>query len=294
MSLTKACANLTREEKRKEYNYDFSKAQDTHQELVHDLIGYGSPFFDYKINTTEIESYLHDSWDKFIYAAKILPPASSEHDRLVTLILTVREFGVFTRKNQNGAEVAELPNGQRLWADLPYLAQDFQAFWIDESMRLASVERESLATFTAKICASGICSADFAHCALWLLRTTLETDRPDSNPSSEQSKGAEASADAQVCISDLLPSLVQWMKHSNYKLAALCVGNLISPGLAVRDPSATSLGPLAKRAHITQEGFSVERWLFLETTTRGLVSHWESGRGKVCEAMFRTYGFDGS
>src|ERR1700759_2687773 len=63
-------------------------------------------------------------------------------------------------------------------------------------------------------------------------------------------------------MSDLLPSLVQWMKHSNHKLAALCVGNFNSLGLAGRDPSATSLGPLAKKAHIAQEGFSVERWLF--------------------------------
>jgi hypothetical protein len=257
-----ACAKLTREEKRKEYKYDFTKAQDTWQELVHDVMGYGIPYFDYTINTAEIESDLHDTWDSFIYAAKVLPSTSSEHDRLVTLILNARELGQFTRKNERGIEEARLSNGQRLWTDLPYLAQDLQAFWMDESMSLTPTERKSLSVFTAKSCASGICSADLALCALWLFKEALETERPVSNPSAENPPSNDTLADSQVSISDLVPALVQWMKHSNHKLASLCAGSSGSPGTAIHNSSKTSPGPLARRAQIAQEGFSLERWLF--------------------------------
>jgi len=247
-----ACANLTREEKRKEYNYDFSKAQDTHQDLVHGLTGYGIPFFDHKIDISDIKSHLHDTWDRLIYAAKVIPSTSAEHDRLVTLISTVRELGTFTRarKNENGleeVEEAKLPTSQRLWTDLPYLAQDIQAFWINEFANLGSEEKESLATFTAKLCASGICSAELAQCALWLFKTTLET---------------ESSSDTQANMSSLLPALLQWMKHSNHKLISLCVGKSSPSRSAALDSSVTSPGLLAKEAQVSSEGLSVERWLF--------------------------------
>jgi len=195
---------------------------------------------------------LHDAWDKIIHAATILPIDSAEHDRLLTLVHEVRELGFLVHKKKNyqsGIEEineAKMPNGQRLWTDLPYLAQDCQKYWLEESIRLPAAERSSLAVLTAKLCSTGICSVELAQCALWLFKETLETDLKDSTP-----------------LPDLLPACVEWLNHCNHKLAKLSADNTnpldssrqlsLAPGLLTKNTNNTN---------ITRDGFSIARWLF--------------------------------
>ena len=105
---------------------------------------------------------------------------STEHDRLVTLVLEVRELGSFAQEKDvasgNSQEAAIMPNSQRLWTDLPYLGQDFQDFWTEEFIGLNIIERENLAVLTAKLCAVGVCALDLAGCALWLFKQALQTE----------------------------------------------------------------------------------------------------------------------
>jgi hypothetical protein len=177
----------------------------------------------------------------------------------------VRELGPFARKRKSATpegegdnEVAIMPNGQRLWTDLPYLAQAFQDFWMNESTGLSITERESLAVLTAKLCATGVCSVDLSQCALWLFKEALETDRSHAS-----TIGDDDSKDARPSVSDLLPACIVWMDYSNYKLARLSVDNCNPDSGSARDDQvSTSPGPLAVEANITQPGFSVARWLF--------------------------------
>jgi hypothetical protein len=240
----------TREQKRSEYELDFTKSQHTRQELKNYLHRIVHHYFVWRTNIATTEEDLHDAWDELIYAAKIIPSASSEHDRLLSLVLEVRELGPIVRKRkieETGTEESEsaiMYNGQRMFIDLPYLGEDFQIFWIKESLSLANGERESLAVFTAKLCSAGVCSVDLAQCALWFFKETLETDPKDSGHS----------------LADLLPTCIEWLNHGNSKLAKLSADQC-STASSGHEVSITP-GPLASKANITQPGFSMSRWLF--------------------------------
>jgi hypothetical protein len=239
----------TREQKRSEYETDFAKAQQTRQDFKDYLHRIVHHYFVWRTDIASLEEDLHDSWDELIYAAKIIPSVSSEHDRLLSLVLEVRELGpiVRKRKTETGIEESEsaiMSNGQRMFIDLPYLGEDFQLFWTNESLGLANVERESLAVFTAKLCAAGVCSIDLAQCALWLFKETLETDAKDSGHS----------------LPDLLPTCIEWLKYGNDKLAKLSADGCSTAGNGQQ--AAISPGPLASKANVTQPGFSMARWLF--------------------------------
>jgi hypothetical protein len=248
--------HLMRNQKRSEYRYSLLSAQKNWQGLHDDLYRIGHQYFDYSADLVFIDECLHDAWDELIHIAKGISSESPEHDRLLALVISVRELGLFKRKPIGATpdveeEVAIFANDQRLWTDLPYLAQDFQNFWIHESMSLPASERENLATLTAKLCAAGICSVDLAWCALWLFKEVLETDRPEG----------ENSKDSRPSLSDLLPVCVEWLNYGNFKLAKLCADNCQSAA-GKTYPASMSPGPLALKANIKQQGFSVARWLF--------------------------------
>lgn len=256
-----AVSYVSREDKRKEFKQNYSNALATWKDIRDDLFRIGHQYFDYTAGIPEVAESLHDTWDELIHAAKVLPSMSSEHDRLVTLVLEVRELGLFTRPKKDatfgdGHEVAVMPNGQRLWTDVPYLQQEFKLSWTTESMGFTVAERESLAVLTAKLCASGVCATDLACCALWLFRETLEKERPLT----AQSSGDRASKDSYPPIIDLLPACVEWLKYGNHKLVKLSVENFRP--VVSDDEASTSPGPLASQVNITQHGFSVQRWLF--------------------------------
>ncbi|KAM5458262.1 hypothetical protein MaudCBS49596_000175 [Microsporum audouinii] len=261
--------NLTRGEKRK--GFDHANTQETYEGLCNDAHSIGRSYLDNQSTASEIEGRLHDLWDELIHAARTTPALNPEHDRLVVLIMKVRELGPFP-VNQKDRDVlppaeirdtATLPNGERLWVDLPYLVQEIQDSWINESMGFSSAERQSLAVLTAKLCAVGICSDSLSHCALWLFKEALETERPDisSLPSARLGDGSEE--DSRPTILDLLPACLEWLKHNNTKLAKLSLVNY-DPGNSTADADGllTTPGELAIKSNVRQPGFSLARWLF--------------------------------
>ena len=206
---------------------------------------------------------MHDLWHVFIQAARTTQADDPAQDRLVAQVLFARSLGTLRRTTTTGTEKEEAitSDGARIWTDLPYLVTDLREAWLNSS-NLSPAHRHNLAAFTARLTALGICDADLSVCALWLLRTALETPRPlspaeaDSDPSKEL-----------LSIIDLLPACITWFQHSNHKLLTLSVQNHVptapipdpdpDPGLPLPEP-----GPLAQNAGISQPGFSVPRWLF--------------------------------
>jgi hypothetical protein len=237
-----AVRDLTREEKRNEYNYTAAKILETWSDLSYSLIAINQ-CCDTEVEVSKTEELLHDAWDEFIHAAKIIPAGNAEHDRLVTLLLQMRELGSFHRKrmDRNGEmEVTEMSNGQIVWTDMPYLLDDLLQYWFNESTSLSSEEIENLAAFTSKLCGSGVCANDAGGCALWLFKQALEND-------------------ADTLLHKLLPACIQWLSNANFKLAKLSVENCTP---AAKDLSALLPGSRLKEVGVTEPGFSLERWLF--------------------------------
>lgn len=246
-----AARNLSREEKRREFEHHVAEAAETRKGLRENLISIGLNYIIHSSGADEMEEQLRDVWDELIHAARTLPAESPELDRLVTLVLEVRELGLIGRvkSDAHGREDAVLPNGQRLWSDLPYLAHELQDSWANESTGFTVRERTSLAALTAKLCAVGVCAADVALCGLWLFKEALETDRPPSD-------GGDTGQGPWLL--QLLPACLEWLSHGSYKMAMLSADN----HLPTRRHLTTAPGPLAVQANVTGQGFSMDRWLF--------------------------------
>ncbi|KAG6032894.1 hypothetical protein E4U19_007028 [Claviceps sp. Clav32 group G5] len=233
----------TRSEKRNDYEKDPLKAGEIWQGLRDDVFRIGQNYFTSIYTLSSIEGFLHDAWDEFIHAALLQPADSAELDRLVTLILEVRELGGLSK--QGGQEAAVMSNGQRLWTDMPFLAEDLYAFWSKESDALTAVQRASLAAFTGKLCAVGVCAPALARCALWLFKRAFET---------------EISAET---MAELLPACREWFFYSNTTLVKLCRDNHGSGASGHGDGALETPGPLVTDAETKQRrGFSIARWLF--------------------------------
>ncbi|DAA76435.1 TPA_exp: Uncharacterized protein A8136_0749 [Trichophyton benhamiae CBS 112371] len=257
--------SLTREEKRKRFGHDPANSQETWEGLRNNIYSIGRSYIDNHCTAAETESRLHDLWDELIHVAKVTPAHSPEHDRLVILILEARELGSFpiNQKDRDAlpgtrvCEVATMPNGQRLWVDLPYLVQAIYAVWTKESMKFSSQERQSLAVLTAKLCAVGVCPDQLSRCALWLFRESLETARDGVPLPSKPEDGSNT-------IVELLPACLEWLKQSSHKLVKLSLADYDpATGLAADlNDSLTAPGELAVKSNIKQPGFSLPRWLF--------------------------------
>ncbi|KAG8422987.1 hypothetical protein J3459_009906 [Metarhizium acridum] len=87
----------TRAEKRSEYQRDPQKARQIWHSLRDDVFRIGMNYFSLTYDLISIEGFLHHAWDEFIHVAMTQPADSAELDRLVTLILEVRELGTVTR-----------------------------------------------------------------------------------------------------------------------------------------------------------------------------------------------------
>jgi hypothetical protein len=218
-----------------------------------------------EMSAEEIEGRLHDAWDMLVQTSKITPCASPEQDSLVVLISSIKEFGILHHEDRDikDQETAVLPNGQKLWIDLPYLAQEIQQAWIMESSQYTSTERANFAALTAKLCAVGICESELSFVALSLLKETLEVQRP-------LTKLPERHCDIPksenlLSITELLPACFEWISNANFKLVKLAAQN-DDPSFPIffqlNDRIATDLGDLAVKAKVTQPGFSIARWLF--------------------------------
>ncbi|KAG5978465.1 hypothetical protein E4U55_006176 [Claviceps digitariae] len=253
----------TRAEKRINYEKDPQQAREIWQGLRDDLFRIGHNYFASTYTLGGIEGFLHDAWDEFIHAAMLHPADSAELDRLVTLVLEVRELGVFSQKcpaheNANAQSVPDtreekqeekeaiMSNGQRLWTNLPFLASDMYGFWSKESGALTGTQRGSLAAFTSKLCSAGVCAPELARCAVWLFAQALETELPSET------------------MVEMLPACEEWFCYSKTTLVKMCRDNHGAGSSAENDNAMSgAVGPLVTDAETRQRGsFSIARWLF--------------------------------
>ncbi|KAL3959159.1 hypothetical protein ACCO45_007321 [Purpureocillium lilacinum] len=233
----------TREEKRKAFDHADMTAAEICDGLRNDLHRIGMDYLS-DHDLSRVETDVHDVWDELIHAAKIIPSVDAEHDRLVTLILELRELGNIMRRNKDAGaeEAAVLSNGQRPWADLPFLAEELNAFWTNESRTLTVSERQSLAVMSG-------CPLAFQGGA---------GNGQATGPSSAED---QVSQQPDLTAADLLPACLEWLKYGKCKLAKLSLDNH-RPALSKEDAALASPGPLAVAAGIKDEGFSLARWLF--------------------------------
>ncbi|KAF7629712.1 hypothetical protein AFLA_013420 [Aspergillus flavus NRRL3357] len=255
---------LTREQKRQEFAYDPAGPQETWQDFKWRILNFTQEYIEHNWDLPFVEEGLHDLWDELIHVAKRHPADSAEHDRLITLILEVREWGTVTRKKKGASADEEpeqviLPNGQRLWVDIPYLVQEFQDAWMKESMGYTAAQREGLAALTARLCAVGVYPSELSCCALWLFKETFETERPLIRV-----EGEGNATNACVPVVELLPACHAWLKYNSFKLAMFTATNHDYPPPSTGDSvqASTAPGDLVPKSEFPCSGFSIPRWVF--------------------------------
>ncbi|PFH61512.1 hypothetical protein XA68_17169 [Ophiocordyceps unilateralis] len=272
-----AVGELTREEKRKEYERDPVKASSVRKNLRQDLLRISQQFFD---GEDDFEEGVRDVWDELIHTACILPPDSAEIDRLATLVLEIRELGPLVRKGGDGNEqLGVMPNRQRFWSDLPYLFDELCESWAADASVSALEERASLpdsgyespiaarrarlAALTAKLCAVGVLPDALSSFALWLFKDALETEGADE--------------------ARLLPACFEFLSNAHLMLAKLCAANHEPPATEKREVRP---GPLAVRAGVDKPAFSIQRWLFWRRRFGELYVADEPGVAKLSRQCF--------
>lgn len=251
---------LTRAEKRAEFDRVPANALEILKDLRDDFICIGLQYYTYLSGLADVEESLRDDWDELIHAARIIPFDSSEQDRHFTLAPELRDLGPLFQSTKDTSlnrhqEAAIMTSGEQLWTHLPFLAQKLQDSWTKESSSFGATERQILAALAAKLCATSVCSAGMATCAVWLFREALETKRPFD----AASVGEEASPG--LSVTQLLPA---WLHHGKLQVAKLCSASH-NPASSMSKPDFLSsiwTEPLALRAYVAPGVFSSERGLF--------------------------------
>ncbi|KNG88752.1 hypothetical protein ANOM_002808 [Aspergillus nomiae NRRL 13137] len=287
---------LTREQKRQEFEYDLSNPRETWQDFRWRMLNLSEGYLQGDWDMPMVEEFLHDLWDELIHVAKRHPADSAEHDRLVTLILEARECGPITRKKTNAPADEEpepviLPNGQRLWSDLPHLVQEFQDAWMKESMGYTAAQREGLAALTARLCALGVFPSELGRCALWLFKETFETERPLS-----RAEGEVDATNGAVPVVELLPACLAWLKYNSFNLAKFTATNHDYPAPSMGDdvPASTTPGDLAPKSEFPCSGFSIPRWVFWRRRYKHFYHCGNEQVAKLARACFEEAVFKGT
>lgn len=243
------------------------------------IVSIGDRYLNHGREGEDLEQELGDLWDEIFYVARFIYVTGPEAGHLVNLILEAREFGHLARSR--GREVAIMPNGQRLWTDLPYLVQELEGMWAMESYKFGIMERANLAAFTARLCAVGVCSEELSRCALWLFKEILEVERPlHLRGTSERNM--------RPCVADSLPACLAWLQCNKFKLVKL---SSMDYNPTTRDAEgepalSTKPGPLAVSAGISQDCFSIKRWLFWRRRFKELYGTGDSEIMKLARACF--------
>jgi len=206
-----------------------------------------------------IDYDIHMLWDLFIEAAKGYGKDNTKQNQFALQVLYVREMGTLTCGDQR--MVAQASNGQKIWSDLPWFEEDFCIAWADEKMSVD--QRSNLASLMARLAAVGVGGNCFTGAALTLFRNVLET--ADSATQNKQ----------EVSTYDPLPFVATWLFYCPHKLRFLALKSVKN----FRSEDA-ALGPLAIKAGVVNEGFSVLRWEFW---TKRIVELGQSKDEKVAE-----------
>ncbi|GAD91875.1 hypothetical protein NECHADRAFT_87592 [Paecilomyces variotii No. 5] len=182
----------------------------------------------------ETQQQLCVLWSMFMETAKVLDEDDPFEEKLFSLLLWTKEFDSLHRSIHYTETVASA------WDLYPFGAR-LQAMW-EELLRNGTVpEQCNLASFSAKALSIGLCREEISLTALWYLREALETNN-------------EARTMA------LLPVVRVWFDYCRHTLLTFSFENQYYD-----DKSKTHLvapGNLAQSANISQQGFSLKRWLF--------------------------------
>lgn len=192
---------------------------------------------------------LHDLWHKLIAVAKVTPADDAESDRIVAQVMRLRELGTLVRKETG--QRAVVSNGQRMWTDLPFLAQDLRTEWAESLHLMTPEKRDNFAGFTSRLLESGIGGDGIAACALILLRETLET--PQTSLSIDE-----------ALFANFMSAVFTWLYWGSFKIWKLSVlePSAQDPELTATDMHWGDVGELAAAAGVKQKGFSEQRLRF--------------------------------
>ncbi|KAE8368962.1 hypothetical protein BDV27DRAFT_153598 [Aspergillus caelatus] len=257
------------EDNRQTFTYDPANPREAWQDFRWRILNFSQGYIEHTWDFSFVEEGLHDLWDKLIHVAKRHPADSAEHDRLVTLILQARECGPVTRKAKDTSvdeepEEVFLPNGQRLWIDLPYLVQEFQDVSMKESMGYTAAQWEGLEAFETE-----------------RLLTRVE--------------GEENASNACVPVVELLPACLAWLKYKSFKLATFTATNHVYPppsaGDSVQD--STAPGDIAPKSEFPCSGFSIARWVFWRRRYKHFYHCGNEQIAKLARACFEAAVFKG-
>jgi hypothetical protein len=193
---------------------------------------------------------MHELWYWVAQAARYIAADHPAQDRLVAQVQHARDMGTLSLKNEAGEEQVATTSDGNIWSDLPFLVEEVQSAW-KASDTFPSVERHNLSAFVARLASVGLRDPDLGVVALWVLRDTLETDRPlTSSPSGSNDENPQAS------IADLLPAANAWFLYCGHKVESFCIQTQ-------NYDSNAETGELARKENIsTNSGFSVARWKF--------------------------------
>jgi hypothetical protein len=218
---------------------------------------------------------LHTLWYVFFVAAQNFEVENPKQDTLIRQMLQIRELGALKEKATNSSAVAS--NGAKIWSDLPYLVEDLQKYWREESFKITTEQRTNLASFIARLVAVGVGADGPTELFVTLMRDTLETPRRLSR----EDEGAEG-----VSVEELLPAVQVWLRYAARKLGS--VGETKIQGGTV----AVQLGSLAQSKGVEECGFSASRWAFWKERLQELSKEGNGGVAKQVDVIWRMVKID--
>ncbi|KAF5640043.1 uncharacterized protein FTJAE_4590 [Fusarium tjaetaba] len=200
-----------------------------------------------------VQKNLDVLWNMFFKASAAIDSESLFQDRLVLLLLWTRQFDLVYKELYNGRHVA----GN--WESYGF-AQSLQVFWEELVKEGSEAELRSLATFSAKVLAAGICEEQISSTALWYMREALET--------------------SDDCTAKFLPGAAVWMEMCPHALLKDCVLK------ADKQQSSLNLGPLAQDQRVDKAGFSMARWLFWRSRFQKISHHPDTSLAQLAKKGF--------
>ncbi|KAF5646225.1 hypothetical protein F52700_1915 [Fusarium sp. NRRL 52700] len=189
-----------------------------------------------------VQQNLDVLWYMFVKASTAIESDSLFQDRLVLLLLWTRHFDLVHKELYNGQNMA----GN--WESYGF-AQYLQTFWEDLVKDGSEAELRSLATFSAKVLAAGICEEQISSTGVRYMREALETSNDK--------------------ITKFLPGAVVWMETCPHALLRYCVKDKEQQ----LEHSSLNLGPLAQDECVDEAGSGMKRWLFWRRCFQKLSHH---------------------
>ncbi|KAF5551663.1 hypothetical protein FMEXI_3229 [Fusarium mexicanum] len=197
-----------------------------------------------------VQKNLDVLWYMFIKASTAIDSDSLFQDRLVLLLLWTRQFDSVYKELYTGQNIA------RNWESYGF-AKSLQTFWEELVKEGSEAELRSLATFSAKALAAGVCEEQISSTGLWYMREALETS--DDN------------------VTKFLPGAVIWMELCSHALLRHCALKAHEQQL---EHSSLNLGPAG------EAGSGMARWLFWRRRFQKLSHHPDTSLAQLAKKGF--------